>query len=306
MRQGFLNQGLLISLARVLLLLTVHAVASFAQGVNVTADSATSDNLFVQFNANDPERVDVIKWNPAGLSGSEQNLTNSGTTGTGPCFNGDVEYFGNSWAPPDPPTGKVLVGAGTGGVRVPGPDSKLVINSVATGCPQNVADVAVNTIYKFWQGGEAANKMRVTRSFTFDAVFNSDFRPFIPRFYPISAYSQVLHPDAAGLILVTENVGGATCPFGCTVTNWNAADESLSWFAVHDPISGRGVVVRHKPNAATTVLWVDWDGASSTTSSSVLLRKPTGGFSGEVVETETLCFYDSTRWIPSLTLPPGC
>ena len=306
MRRVFQFQGRLVKMARVALLLAVHAVAAMAQGADVTANTATSDNLFVQFNANDPERVDVIKWNPAGLTGSEVNLTNSGTTGVGPCYNGDVEYFGNSWAPPDPPSGKILVGAGTSGVRVPGPDSKLVINSIATGCPQNVSGVAVNTIYKFWQGGQALNKMRVTRSFTFDSIFNSDFRPFIPRFYPINSFSQVLQPDAVGITLVTENVGGAACPFGCVVTNWNGADESLSWFAVHDPITGRGVVVRHNPNAATAVLWVDWDGASSTTASSVLLRKPTGGFTGEVVETETLCFYDSTTWIPSLTLPPGC
>jgi hypothetical protein len=277
-----------------------------AQGVDITANTATSGNLFVQWNSSDPERVDVIKWNPAGLSGSEPNLTNSGTSGAGPCYNGDVEYFGNSWAPPDPPNGKVFVGAGTGGVRVPGPDSKVVISSVASGCAQNVSGVSVNTIYKFWQGGQAINKMRVTRSFTFDSAFNSDFRPFIPRFYPIGSFSQVLHPDALGTTLVTENVGGALCPFGCAVANWNGADESLSWFAIHDPITGRGVVVRHIPKADAAALWIDWDGASSTTASSVLLRKPTGGFIGEVVETQTLCFYDNTTWIPSLTLPPGC
>jgi hypothetical protein len=279
---------------------------SFGQGVAITPNTATSENLFVQFSETDPERIDVIKWNPDGLNGTEANLTNSGASGTAPCHNGDVEYFGNSWAPPDPPTGKVLVGAGTNGVRVKGPDSKVVISSVSSDCAPISAGISVNTIYKFWQGGDALNKMRVTRSFTFETEFNRDFRPFIPRFHPISSFSRVLHPNAAGTMLVSETVGGfGACPFGCVVTDWDGSNEATSWFAVHDPVAGRGVIVKRAPSAYASALWIDWDGASSTNSSSVLLRPPTGGFSGEVTEMETLFFSDATRWIPSLELPPG-
>ena len=66
------------------------------------------------------------------------------------------------------------------------------------------------------------------------------------------------------------------------------------------------MIVKHNPSSYAASLWVDWDGASNTNSSSVLLKKPVGGFTGEVVETQTFCFYDSSTWTPSLTLPPGC
>jgi len=301
--KGWLASGLIA--AACVTAVAVYSPVS-AQGVPITPNSATSRNLFVQWNDNDPERVDVVKWNPNGLDGTEANLTNSGTTGSAPCYNGDVEYFGNSWAPPDPPTGKVLVGAGTNGVRVPGPDSKVVISSVSDGCAPASAGVSIGTTYKFWQGGQAINKMRVTRTFSFESAFNRNFRPFIPRFYPISAFSQVLHPNAVGTSLITEAVGGATCPLGCTVADWDGNNEAINWFAVHDPIGGRGVIIRRAPSTASAALWIDWDGASFTTASSVLLRAPNGGFTGDVIEQETLCFYDNSRWLPSLELPPGC
>ena len=66
------------------------------------------------------------------------------------------------------------------------------------------------------------------------------------------------------------------------------------------------MIVKHNPSSYAASLWVDWDGASNTNSSSVLLKKPAGGFNGEVVETQTFWFYDSSTWTPSLTLPPGC
>lgn len=279
----------------------------FGQRAAITSNTATSRNLFVQWNGGDPERIDVIKWNSAGLNGTEPNLTNSGTSGSAPCFNGDMEYFGNSWAPPDPPSGKVLVGAGTVGVRVPGPDNKVIINSVSANCQPSSAGVSVNTIYKFWQGGQALNKMRVTRNFSFESSFGTAFRPFIPRLYPISDYSQVLHPNADGTMLLNRQVGGFSfCPFGCVITDWNGNDEATSWFAIHNPASGQGMIVRRSPSNLTAVLWIDWDGASFTNSSSVLLQPPTGGFTGELVERQTLCFYDANTWSPSPTLPLGC
>jgi hypothetical protein len=48
------------------------------------------------------------------------------------------------------------------------------------------------------------------------------------------------------------------------------------------------------------------DGGSATTASGVLLVAPPGGFTGTVVEVESLCFYDSSIWAPGLVLPPGC
>jgi hypothetical protein len=48
----------------------------------------------------------------------------------------------------------------------------------------------------------------------------------------------VSHPNVDGTALVTES--GNDCEFGCEITNGNG-----SWLAVHDPLSGRGMIVRH-------------------------------------------------------------
>ena len=96
------------------------------------------------------------------------------------------------------------------------------------------------------------------------------------------------------------------CPTGCEITDWNGGNEATSWFAIHDSSTGRGIVVKREPSAATAVLWVDWDGGVNSTATSVLLKAPEGGFTGEVTEKQTICFYDATTWSPSLTLPPGC
>ncbi|MFA5938631.1 MAG: hypothetical protein WC809_04675 [Sinimarinibacterium sp.] len=263
-------------------------------------------NLRVVWNVDDPERIDLIQWNPSGLTGSEPNLTNAGSTGTPPCHGGDLEYFGNSWAPPDPPSGKVLIGAGTTGIRERGPDNKIVITSRSTDCPPVSAEVSVSTTYKFWQGGSPVNRMKVTRSFAFDTALDRNFRPFVPRLYPVSTYSQVLHPNADGSILLTKSVGGSACPFGCIVTDWAGDNAVMSWFAIHDPVGGQGMIVRRTPSSFPVALWIDWDGASFTNASSVIALQPAGGFTGEVEEEEFLCFYDSGSWTPSLTLPPGC
>ena len=280
-----------------------------AHGVTITSTTAASPNLFVQWSADEPERIEVIQWNPAGLTGSEPNLTNSGTVGGAPppCHDGLVEYFGNSWAPPDPPAGEVLVGAGTTRTRTPGPDSKVVIDSIASSCTPVAAGVPVNTTYQFWQAGQPLNRMKVTREFTFATAFAQDFRPYIPRLFPIDDFRQVLHPDAWGTSLITELVGGFThCPFGCVVANWSGEDAATSWCAIHDPIGGNGMIVRRIPNGLPVALWIDWDGASLTNASSVLLLAPDGGFPGQVSETQFFCFYDRSIWIPSLELPPGC
>ena len=79
-----------------------------------------------------------------------------------------------------------------------GPDSKVVINSMSSGCTPS-AGVGVTTLYKFWQGGMAQNKMRATRTFSFETPFNFDFRPYIPCLYNISDFGQVIYPNATGL-----------------------------------------------------------------------------------------------------------
>jgi hypothetical protein len=179
---------------------------------------------------------------------------------------------------------------GAGGVRV---------NSLASGC-FGTSGIPVETNYRFTDQGPASNRIIVQRKFSFgSSPFAHDFRPYIPRLYPRDQYSVVIHPDATGTSLATEV--GNECEFGSEGTNWNG-----TWFAVHDPATGQGMIVRHEWSPSTVALWVHMDGGSQTTASSVLLKQPTGGFTDTVVEVEALRFYNSSTWTPSLTFPAGC
>ncbi|MFZ3210723.1 MAG: Ig-like domain-containing protein, partial [Terriglobales bacterium] len=84
---------------------------------------------------------------------------------------------------------------------------------------------------------------------------------------------------------------------------------------MHNPTTLQGVVVKRNPstdpqgNPIVAQLWVDNDddGVTDTNVSSFLLMSPTAGFTGGLVtEVETLCFYNSSIWTPSLTPPAGC
>ena len=133
-REKLQDLSLSILAAIIAAIVLAFPVDTAAQGVAIDGTSATSQNLRVVWTAGDPEKIVGVYWNPNGLTGSEPNLTFSHSTAD-PCADGLLQYFGNSWAPPDPQSGgKVLVGAGSNGVRMKGPDSKVIINSTSTGC----------------------------------------------------------------------------------------------------------------------------------------------------------------------------
>ncbi|HZQ07254.1 MAG TPA: hypothetical protein VFD70_11810, partial [Anaerolineae bacterium] len=214
----------------------------------------------------------------------------------------DLEYFGNSWVSQDEGTPnfvfRSLVGWGSTGNWNAQGSHNVQIDSSSAGCPGS-ANVAVKTEYHFFDNGASANKFRVRRVFNFgNTAFPYNFRPYIPRLYPRTSYSQVLHPNAAGNALLTEN--STPCDFGCQVSDWNQ-----TWFAIHDPATGKGMIVKHK-SSTPAVLWVDQDETSDTAASSVLLLQPRRGFTRRIVEKEDFCFYDRILWTPSLRLPRGC
>ncbi len=267
---------------------------ALAAGIDPSTRTVTTDKLFVDWSGTNPEEIVDIRWN------GSPNLTNTAVNGECPDA---LEYFGNSWVLQGESTPDVvfvsLVGWGTTGTWENPNDNNLRISSSSVGCPGSAA-VPVLTKYRFFDNGPVANRIRVQRHFLFGtSPFPYNFRPYIPRLYPRSAYSQVLHPDASGASLITEDI--FLCDFGCQVTDWDG-----SWFAMHDPSTGQGLIVRHDPSSFDVALWVDQDAASDTNASSVRLLQPSGGFTGTVVEVEFLCFYDSSRWTPSTTLPPGC
>ena len=115
----------------------------------------------------------------------------------------------------------------------------------------------------------------------------------------------------------------SACPEGCTgpksapgAAQLNPLwDSKQGWFAIHNPGTLQGMVVSRVPstdpqgNPIAAQLWIDYDGPSGSNSNatSFLLMNPTAGFNGGLVtEVETLCFYDSSIWTPSLVPPPAC
>ncbi|MEJ2209626.1 MAG: hypothetical protein P8129_11395 [Anaerolineae bacterium] len=273
------------------LLLVGSVLAASIDPVNRTA---ASTNLFVDWDTSNPEMITGVQWK------GSANLTNTAVIAGCPD---PLEFFGNSWVSIDEGTPafifKSLVGWGTTGTWNAAGASQVRIRSISEGCFGS-AGVPVDTRYQLFDHGPRADTLAVVRRFRFGGdAFPYDLRPYIPRLYPSSSYSQVLHPDAAGTALLTEDP--SLCPFGCEVADWDG-----SWFAIHDPGSGLGLIVLRQPSGYAASLWVDQDGASDTTAPSVLLQAPAAGFRGSVTERETLCFYDDTTWTPDLALPDGC
>lgn len=263
----------------------------FAFSVDPSTRTVTAGAFTVQWSLSNPEEIVSLEWK------GSPNLTNFAPVN---CpGHGDLEYFGDSWGTGEGLDFVALVGWGTTGTWSSPTMNKVGVKSSASGC-FGTSGIPVQTTYRFWDQGAPANRIMVQRKIAFGATpFTHDFRPYIPRLYPRDSYSEVLHPNAAGTSLATET--SADCEHGCDITDWDG-----SWFALHDPATGQGTIVRHAASPYPVALWVDQDAASSTTSSSVLLLQPDGGFTGNVVETEFLCFYDSGIWTPSLVLPPGC
>ncbi len=275
--------------------------------------------------SNDTEAITSFIWN-GGL-----NLTNDQGIGTCyPQFPGSVEYFGNSYAPPDPwAGGLVLVGGGTttppgttawSGQILPSGTAQVIINSSSTDCPPSSAGINVQTTYNFVSPDDPTTiSFGVQRAFDFSTTtFAHDFQPYMARLSLDEGFTEALYPDTSGA-LATINV--YNCGSGCTgpdvipnatllTPSWDATQ---GWFAIHNPSTLQGVVVARKPsvdphgNPIAVQLWVDNDGGSDTNVTSFLLMYPTGGFTGGLVtETETLCFYDSSIWTPSMTPPAPC
>jgi hypothetical protein len=287
-----MNKRLLSTLIAVFSASMLIVTTVFAATIDPVNRTVTTGNLFVDWSETNPEEIVELRWN------GSPNLTNS----AGPDCRGNLEYFGNSWVSENEGTPSFffgsLVGWGTSGTWNAPTQKKVNVDSISSGCFGS-ANVPVTTKYQFWDSGAPANRIKVQRQFAFGSTpYAHDVRPYIPRLYPQDGFTQVLHPNGAGTTLLTETTTG--CDFGCVIPDWDG-----SWFAIHNPVTGLGMIVRRE-SSSPAALWVDKDDGSFTNSSSVLLLQPAGGFTGTVSETEFLCFYDTSLWTPSTTLPPGC
>jgi alpha-tubulin suppressor-like RCC1 family protein len=269
----------------------------FTGGPTPRARTVTTGAFTVRWSPTNPEEIVSLSWN------GSSNLTNSSPYlgPLNPCAGadgGDSEFFGNSWGGDD--TNFVSpVGWGTTGQWSAQGSTRVNIVSSASGC-NGTSGIPVATSYQFFPQGVTQNEFLVQRKFSFGSTpFDHTFRPYIARLH-VSNFTTILYPNAAGSSLVTV-ADASGCGGGCTVTDWNA-----SWFAMLDPVSGSGMIVRHVPSAHRAVLWIDTDYYSLTTSTAVALVPPAGGFRGTVIDSERLCFFDSSSWTPSLKLPKGC
>ena len=263
-----------------------------AAGVDPATRTATIGPFVVRWSLTDPEAITYLSWN------NSTNLTNSWAHPN--CPTGGVhEYFGNSWGGVDDVSFLSPVGWGSTGQWAAHGSSGVDIASAASGC-YGTSGIPVITNYGLFGATAATGRIQVERRFSFGATpFASDLRPYIPRLFPLDRYTEVLFPNATGSALLTRH--GSDCGLGCRVHDWNG-----SWYAINDPTSGRGLIVRHEPSTYPTAMWLDEDGGSFTSSSSVVLLQAGSGFTGTVVDRQGLCFYDPTIWVPSLTLPAGC
>lgn len=263
-----------------------------APSVDPTTRTAVVGPFVVRWNLTNPEAITYLSWN------NSINLTNSWAHPN--CTTGGLhEYFGNSWGGVDDVSFLSPVGWGAAGQWAAHGSSGVDISSAASGC-YGTSGIPVTTSYGFFGATAALGRIQVERRFNFGATpFVGDLRPFIPRLAPTDRYSQVVFPNSTGSILLNRNA--FDCGLGCTAQDWNG-----TWFAINDPQTGRGMIVRHESSALPAAIWVDEDGGSFTNSSSVVLLQSGVGFTGTVVDRQVLCFYDPSIWVPSLTLPAGC
>jgi hypothetical protein len=309
--------------------------APAAIGIDPNGKTVTTSNLFVAWHSGpDTEAIETLQWK-AGTS-----VTNPG--GVGDCANfsqlwtGNGQYTGGSWTFPDPrQAGLMLVGGGSTtppgtaawtGQTLGSGTSQVTINSSSTGCNSS-AGINVQTTYDFFNPSDPSqNSFQVQRTFDFtNATFAYDFRPYMPSFNPISAsfggggLDQVLYPTTSGTLaaLRDDSCGSFGCTGPIVVPGTGPLnppwDSTQGWFAIHNPGTLQGVVIKRNAstdpqgNPITAQPFVSRDLATQANDSSFLLVSPPGGFTGGLVtETETLCFYDSTIWTPSLIPPAEC
>jgi hypothetical protein len=267
---------------------TWHRVPSAAQGARTVSIAPFA----VRWSATNPDAITDLTWN------GSPNLTNSAPHRDYCPEGGLSEFFGNSWGTGEGSSYVSPVGWGTSGIWARYGMSGVDVLSAATGC-YGTSGIPVRTRYGFVGGGPSVARIQVERRFDFgSAPFTADFRPYIPRLSLANDYSRVLYPGIAGSLV---NRDAFECPYGCPVLDWKG-----TWFAVHDPRTGRGMVVRHEASSALADLWIDLDAFSTSTSTSVVLRAPAAGFTGTLVDRQVLCFYDKTIWQPSMTPPAAC
>ncbi|HZO05133.1 MAG TPA: hypothetical protein VFB52_02005, partial [Solirubrobacterales bacterium] len=269
-------------------------VSSASAAVTIEEGANTVEAPNFKFNfadaAGNIERVDAIEWRrePALAFGPD-----IATAGGGAC--GDVsEFWGQSYGNADGQSpGPVVAGnRGTWGARG---QRSVEINSFSpTVCSGDTPPVPVRSRYSFFDGGAAANTVRLERSWNFAAAQThcctvaQGMRAYVPRL-PGGTYNQVVFPKADGSALNVLGTGGPAVQ-----TDWNNV-----WVALNSSSTNAGLLILRDPVSVSAVpasVVTDNDLSSGSNNSGVSLDKPIGGWLLPVTEVEYLCFYDEPSW----------
>ena len=183
----------------------ILAVGTASATVKITGTTVTTSAFRIVWNSGaDVEAISELHWNGG------PNLT--GAYAVGSCNNGDVEYFGNAWVPPDPTSGgAVLVGGGTtSGKWLATATGMTYIKSISTECAPSSAAVAVTSAYIFQDTAALKNQFVVQRQFSFGTTaFNHQFRPYVPRFSLGLGFTDVIYPGIGGML---ASMDARNCP----------------------------------------------------------------------------------------------
>lgn len=259
---------------------------------DIATRTITSGPFTVGWSLANPEAVTYLSWN------GSANLT---ATWIHPnCPQGGIlEFFGNAWGLYGDERFVSPVGWGTTGTWTPDGQDAVAIASSSSMC-FGTSSIPVATHFRFLGADTVSGRIEIERAFEFGTTpFTADLRPFIPRLSLAAGFLTILHPDAAGAKLVAHSA--TQCWWGCEERNWDG-----TWYAIENPATGLGMVVRHEGSATSTSLFIDDDAGSGTTATAVLLHQPAGGFTGTLVDREVVCFYDSSTWRHSVTPPVAC
>jgi hypothetical protein len=146
------------------------------------------------------------------------------------------------------------------------------------------------TAYSLSASPKQVSEMTIKRTFAFTADATYNLRAYAARL-PDSVYATVLYPDSTGTVQSVNVFGCGALP-SCEITDWNG-----KWFADDDGNGNGMVMIRDKASASPALLGIDWDGFSASNVTSMVLIRPSDGWSGKkITEVEHLCFYDAKSW----------
>jgi len=265
------------------------------------ADPATG------FTTRDNNRIDSISWiNSDGVSTG--NLAANNTDGGYHPCNDEYEFFGESDGYPVQQTAPLIVVPGETAVYGGSGELKARITTKVNKCKNRHTgplSALSTTVYTLGNSPGTINSVKIVRTFLFGVntpIFaQSGLRPYMAR-VSLYKYDNVKLPNSDGVI-VTYNDNA--CQDDCTVTDWNG-----TWLADDDGMGDGVAIIRSASSMNPAFIVLDADSFSESNVSSVVLAQPDAGWTAPVVETEYLCFYDSTSWPAKRQaagkLPEGC